>query len=167
MNAQRQIGEALATALSGYTFAGPYASIDAAYRRRPDYTLEDLGTLKVSVVPGPYGMGTQFTIAGTLNASNTRGMHYVSTTFGIVLAKHIGSTEEIEDLEDLAQQVLDVIRSDLITLTGVPQGTVWSDFQQPVPFDPDALGDRSVWMTQLEITYAVPLVKVAPPAPGP
>lgn len=156
---QRQVGIALATALSEHTYSGTIDEIEAVYRRRPDYGVEDLGTLKVSVVPGPF----QSSAPSTFNAGPTRGMDYVTVTYGVVLAKHVGDESEMEELEDLAQEIMDVVRSDILTLEDVPDGVQWSEFGQPMAFDPDALGDRSVWMSQVELAFTVPLARLSPP----
>lgn len=160
ISVQRQIGQALAESLSAYTFSGAIDTIEAVYRRRPDYGVEDLGTLKVSVVPGPF----QSSAPSTFNAGPTRGSDYVTVTYGVVIAKHVGDDSEMEQLEDLAQEIMDVVRSDLLSLSDVPDGVQWSEFGQPMAFDPDALGDRSVWMSQVELTFTVPLARLSPPA---
>jgi len=159
-HAQREIGTTLASELSAYQFPGSISSVTAAYRRRPDYQLEDLGSLKVSVVPGPVGVGPTGDIPQA-----PRGMDFLAITYGVVVAKHVGSEAEIEDCEDLMQNILDAIRSDGLSLG---ENVDWVDFGQPVPFDPDSLEDRSVFLSQIEVTYMVPLAKVSPaPPPAP
>lgn len=161
---QRITGQALADGLSGYTFDGTITSIAAAYRRRPDYTVEDLGSLKISVVPGPLGTGSSSSSAPpTFGATVSRGTDFYTATFGIVLAKHVGSEAEIEDLEDLNQGIMDAIRSNLVDMPGALPGTDWSDFGQPMPFDAEALDDRNVFISQIEVTYTIPVERIRPP----
>lgn len=47
-----QIADALVTALAAQAWSAPYASITPVREYRPKYTLEQLETLRVSVVPG-------------------------------------------------------------------------------------------------------------------
>lgn len=153
---QRQIGEALAAQLSAQAFAGAISSVEAVYRRRADYQLEDLGALKISVVPGPVGVGPN----GDAPQA-ARGMDFLSVTYGVVVAKHVGSEADIEACEDLMQAIMDAIRSGHMD---VGQGADWIDFGQPTPFDQDSLEDRSVFLSQIEVTYMVGLAKLAAPA---
>jgi len=156
-HAQREIGQSLAEQLSAQAFAGAITSVSAEYRRRPDYQLGDLGTLKVSVVPGPIGVGPTGDVPQA-----PRGMDFLSITYGVVVAKHVGSEDDIEACEDLMQAIMDAIRSDHLDLG---EGVDWIDFGQPVPFDPDSLEDRSVFLSQVEVTYMVPVAKLPPPTP--
>jgi hypothetical protein len=154
MNLSRQIGTELAAALSDYPWPGS-TTLAAVFRRIPDYTLEDLGTLKCSVIPGPV----------TVEAMQLgRGADLFKVTVGIVLAKHVGDETEIQQLEDLNQAIIDAIRSERISVASVPNGTDWIEITLPVTYDRDALTERSVFMSQIEITYQVPLDKVPAPA---
>lgn len=155
---QREIGQALASGLSAQAFAGAISSVNAVYRRRADYQLEDLGSLKCSVVPGPVGVGPN----GDAPQA-PRGMDFLSITYGVVVAKHVASEADIEACEDLMQGIMDAIRSDHMDLG---PGVDWMDFGQPVPFDQDSLEDRSVFLSQIEVTYMIGLAKLAPPAPA-
>jgi hypothetical protein len=147
----RLVGEALATALSGFTFPGPITSVDAVWRRIPDYQLEDLGTLKVSVTPGPI----------TVNSNDApRRCDFFEPVLGVVLAKHIGSEAEIADLEDLNMAIIDAIRSYQLQLSGLPASCDWTDIALPTPFDREALTERNVFFSQIEITYRIPIDKV-------
>ena len=74
----RNLATQLAEALSAFSWGSVAGgTIAATMQRKPDYGLEDLGSLRVSVVPGPYTMKTE-----------TRGMELADTTVGIVVAKH-------------------------------------------------------------------------------
>lgn len=152
----RLMGQLLAAEIAGYAFAGNIASVAAAFRRVPDYTIEDLGTLKCSVIPGPVDISKNYPTA-------PRGADLVEVSLGVVLAKHVASEQEIQDMEDLNMELFDAIRSQRV----VPPGIVsdWTTLSMPVPFDREALSDRSVWMSQLEVTYLVQLDKLPPPAP--
>jgi hypothetical protein len=149
---QRDLGELLAEQLAA-ALGGPAV----AYRRRFDYRLEDLGTLKVAVVPGPIGVGPTGDVPQA-----PRGCDYFSLTYGIAIGRHVGSDAEIEECEDLCQSIMDAIRSDHLELG---ESVDWVDFGQPMPFDADQLEERSVFMSHIEVTYMVPASKVAAPAP--
>ncbi|MBU6222267.1 MAG: hypothetical protein KGR24_05885 [Planctomycetes bacterium] len=156
---QRGLGRSLAEQLSEYTFAGTIATITATYKRRFDYKLEDLGTLKVAVVPGPLGIGPTGDVPQA-----PRGCDYFSLTYGIAIGMHVGSEAEIEDCEDLCQAIIDAIRSDHFDLG---ENVDWVDVGQPMPFEPDQLEERNVFLSQIEVTYMVPADKVSAPTPPP
>lgn len=145
----RLLGTQLAEALNAYQWPEGI-SFEAAFRRVPDYTLEDLGTLKVSVIPGP-----------VTAKSNTRSDTLFDVAVGIVLAKHVATDEDIADLEDLNQTIIDAIRSDLVVISELPDKVDWIEIAMPVLFDRDALTERNVFMSQTEITFQVSLAKIA------
>lgn len=149
---QRLVGQKLAEALSAYEWPGTIDTVEAVWRRKPDYTLEDLGTLKVSVVPGPVTMNQR--------SQAPRGADFFELTVGIIVAKHVGSEQEIQDLEDLNQAIMDAIRSELVPLDDL-ESADWSEIGQPMPYDSDMLQDRSVFMSQIEVSYTVPKDKLS------
>lgn len=154
----RAIGTGLADAMSEHTWTDAIPSITAVFRRTPDYQLEDLGSLKVSVVPGPVAINQASDKA-------PRGSDFFEITLGIVVAKHVGSEEQIADLEDLNQAIMDAVRSHIVEPADAPDGTDWTEMALPMPYDPDSLRDRNVFMSQIEVTYLVPKGKaVAVPA---
>lgn len=148
---QRTIGQQLAAAMSGYTWPGNIETIQAVWRRRPDYDLEDLGTLKVSVVPGPVQLNSRM--------QQPRGADFFELTVGIVVAKHVGGEQEIEDIEDLNQAIIDAVRSGRLSLEGL-EAASWLEIAQPVPFDQEVLVNRNVFLSQIEVTYAVAVNKL-------
>ena len=155
----RKIGTGLAEAISDYTWTTALPEITAVYRRTPDYQLEDLGTLKVSIVPGPVQVNQATERA-------PRGCDFFEITLGIVIAGHVGSESDIEQLEDLNQAIIDAIRSHVVEPENAPEGTDWSELALPMPYDRDALQDRNVFMSQIEVTYLVPKDKITAPPPG-
>ena len=151
----RNVATRLAAALSVFTWSNaPGGTISAAMQRKPDYGLEDLGYLRVSVVPGPFTMKTE-----------TRGMEVADVTTGIVVAQHVGSDAEIAALEDLCQEIIDAIRSNYIRPTGLPENTDWTEVGNPLPYDPELLEARNVFMAQISVEWSVPVDKWAPAAP--
>lgn len=152
---QRLVADELATALSTYTWTESIPEITATFRRVPDYQLEDLGTLKVSIVPGPVSVNQN-------DQGQPRGADFFEVGVGIVLARHIGSDEEIADLEDLNMAIVDAIRSYHITLANLDNSD-WTDISIPVPYDREALTERNVFLSQIEVMFLVPQDKVAAP----
>lgn len=149
---QRTIGQQLATAMSAYTWPGNIPTLSAVWRRKPDYELEDLGTLKVSIVPGPVQLNQRM--------QQPRGADWFELTVGIVVAKHVGTEQEIQDIEDLNQAIIDAIRSKLLDLEA-SEAANWIEIAQPVPYDPDVLANRNVFLSQIEVTYTVALNKLS------
>jgi hypothetical protein len=154
-NIQRTAGDDLATALSAYTFAGTIDSIEAVWRRVPDYDVEALGTLQVSVTPGPYEVNQA--------QEAPRGSDFFEPTLGIVVAKSVTNEQEISDLEELVQGVVDAIRSYHITLTSFESSSDWREITVPVPFDRDMLAERNVFLAQISVTWMIGVDKVQPP----
>jgi hypothetical protein len=145
----RNLAKQLATALSAYAWGSvPGGTLDVKMQRKPDYSLEDLGYLRVSVVPGAYAMKTE-----------TKGMEVADATIGIVVAQHVGSDAEIEALEDICQEIVDAIRSDYIKPTGLPEFTDWTEVGIPLPYDPELLEARNVFMAQIATQWDVPVDK--------
>jgi hypothetical protein len=148
----RNVATQLAQALSAYTWQTvPGGTIAAIMQRKPDYGLEDLGYLRVSVVPGAYTMKTE-----------TKGLEVADVTSGIVVAQHVGSESEIEVLEDLCQEIIDAIRSNYIRPAGLPENTDWTEVGIPLPYDPELLEARNVFMAQVSVEWAVPVDKWPP-----
>ena len=145
----RNLAKQLAAALASYTWGSvPGGAIDVKMQRKPDYSLEDLGYLRVSVVPGAYTMKTE-----------TKGMEVADATVGIVVAQHVGSDAEIEALEDICQEIVDAIRSNYIKPTGLPDFTDWTEVGIPLPYDPELLEARNVFMAQIATQWDVPVDK--------
>jgi hypothetical protein len=145
----RNLAKQLAAALSAYTWGSvPGGTLDVKMQRKPDYSLEDLRDLRVSVVPGAYTMQTE-----------TKGMEVADATVGIVVAQHVGSDSEIEALEDICQEIVDAIRSNYIKPTGLPEFTDWTEVGIPLPYDPELLEARNVFMAQIATQWAVPVDK--------
>lgn len=144
----RLISVQLAAALTGYAWPND-VTFTAVFRRVPDYSLEDLGELKVSIVPGPVTM-----------KQHTRSDTMFDVAVGLVLAKHVGSDAEIAELEDLNQAIVDAIRSERVVISGLPAGVDWIEIAMPVLYDREALTERNVFMSQTEITFQVALDKL-------
>lgn len=158
-NVQRIAGDDLAAALSAYTFHGAIESVEAVWRRVPDYTNEDLATLKVSVTPGPTEINQ--------TDQAPRGADFFEPTLGIVVGKAVSGEEEIADLEELVQNIVDAIRSYHIVLASFADSSDWRDIAVPVPFDREMLSDRGIFLAQISVTWWIGVDKLPPPAPAP
>jgi|688.fasta_scaffold88636_8 hypothetical protein len=147
---QRLVANELAAALTAYSWPGDIATISATVRRVPDYTTEDLGTLKVSIVPGPVTLRTA-----------TRSDDMFEVSVGVVLAKLVTSEAEISSLEDLNMAIINAIRSELVEVESLPSGADWTEIALPVPYDRESLTERNVFLSQIEVTFQVPIEKIA------
>lgn len=156
-NIQRTAGEDLAAALSEYAFNGAISSVDAVWRRVPDYTHEDLSVLKVSVTPGPYEINQ--------TDQAPRGADFFEPTLGIVVGKSVSGEEEVAELEELVQNIVDAIRSYHIVLGSFSDSSDWRDISVPVPFDREMLSDRGVFLAQISVTWWIGVDKLPLPQP--
>lgn len=153
-NIQRAVGDDLVAQLNAYTFSGAIDSITAAYRRVPDYSADQLGTLQVSVTPGPY----------EVNQANQapRGSDFFEPTVGIVVAQSVNGEQDIADLEELVQGIVDAIRSYHVTLPSFAGSSDWREILVPVPFDRDMLNERSVFLAQITVAWMIGVDKLPP-----
>ena len=146
----RDVAERLATALAAKAWVSLGNTTTAVVmRRKPDYALDDLGSLVVSTVPGPVNWTTE-----------TRQMETAEVTVGIVIAKHVGSEADIAALEDFEQEVVDQIRSGHVYPASLAAGSDWTEIANPVPYDPEALDARNVFLGQITVTYRIPQDRV-------
>lgn len=147
---QRLVCQELAEAMSAYTWPGNIPTIAAVRRRKAEFgSANEIGSLMVSVVPGPFS-----------TKPNTRSDDIFEVMTGIVIAKLVASDQEVDDLEDLNQAIVDAIRSDRLDLTALPAGSEWSEIEVPVTFDPDALAERSMFLSQTVVTWQIPLNRI-------
>jgi hypothetical protein len=84
-------------------------------------------------------------------------MEIAEVTVGIVIAKHVSGETDIAQMEDLEQEIMDAIRANAIVMTNVPDSTDWTEIANPVPYDPEALDARNVFLGQVTVTFKVPL----------
>lgn len=143
----RVMATRLAAAMSARSWKSlGYTTVAVTMRRKPDFDLEDLGSMIVSTVPGPVTYTTE-----------TRGMELAEVTIGVVVASHVSSEADISKMEDFEQEVLDAIRVGAVLPTQVPADTDWGEVSNPVPYDPEQLQARNVFMGQITVTFKVPL----------
>jgi hypothetical protein len=140
-----QLADALAGGLNARAFSAPYASLGAVRRYVPDADGSSLDTLTVSVVPGPY----------EIDHTQARGFDVFSHSTYVVLAKHV-QPDELDGLMGLQQEVADVVRSKLLVMPSMPAGAVWFSVAVHTTFDRDALTDKRLFLSQMEIVHRVP-----------
>jgi hypothetical protein len=147
-----QIADALAAGLAGYEFSPPFATIAPVRRYVPDYDVADLGPLHVSVVPGPI-----------TTEKTARGSDLFQHQIAVVLAKQTdGTNADLDALATLAEEILDAIRSDVLTTPAMPDQARYLSAEMETSLDRDAMTDRRVFLAQIAITYHLPRPKLAP-----
>jgi hypothetical protein len=149
MSIDVEVADALAAGISAKAWAGPYGTVTARRLFVPDYTMEDLTTLKVSVVPG------------TIEIMNAvRGADMFDLDIHVVIAKHLDEDAEADDLVDLRTQIVDAIRSGTVPTPGMPDGVKWLSIAYGQTFDRDSLTEKRTFTADIAVTYKVALSKV-------
>jgi hypothetical protein len=145
------IADSLAGSLSLARFDGAIASVDAVRSYVPDYTAEELGDLKVSVVPGE----TQVT-------PHTHGADLFEIEVHIVIGKRMASDAEIDDLVELRTAIVDAIRSKKLPAaeTTMPPGVAWMNVTNLVTYDRDQVTGARVFLADISVTYRYANAKV-------
>jgi hypothetical protein len=145
------IADSLAGSLSLARFDGAIASVDAVRSYVPDYTAEELGDLKVSVVPGE----TQVT-------PHTHGADLFEVEVHIVIGKRMSSDAEIDDLVELRTAIVDAIRSKKLPAaeTTMPPGIAWMNVTNLVTYDRDQVTGARVFLADIAVTYRYASAKV-------
>lgn len=146
MSIATDIADAVAAGLTSYTFSAPYADITAYRMYVPDYDGPAVQSLKVSVVPGP--LETE---------RSSRGQDLFTHQVLVVVAKATNGTNgEVDALMQLCQEMIDAIRSEVLVTTGMPENARYFGSSMATQFDRDAMTDRRVFMSHIEVTYRVP-----------
>ena len=145
------IADSLAGSLSLARFDGAITSVDAVRSYVPDYTAEELGDLKVSVVPGE----TQVT-------PHTHGADLFEIDIHVVIGKRMASDAEIDDLVELRTNIVDAIRSRKLPAdeTTMPPGVAWMNVTNLVTYDRDQVTGARVFLADIAVTYRYASAKV-------
>jgi hypothetical protein len=149
MSIDVEVADALAAGISAKVWSGLYATVTARRLFVPDYTMEDLSSLKVSVVPGSIEI---------MNA--VRGADMFDLDIHVILAKHLDKDSEADDLVDLRTQIVDAIRSGTVATPGMPDGVKWMSIAYGQTFDMDALTKERTFTSNIAVAYKVALSKV-------
>lgn len=145
------IADSLAGSLSLARFDGAITSVSAVRSYVPDYTAEELGDLKVSVVPGE----TQVT-------PHTHGADLFEIDIHVVIGKRMASDAEIDDLVELRTNIVDAIRSRKLPAdeTTMPPGVAWMNVTNMVAYDRDQVTGARVFLADISVTYRYANAKV-------
>ena len=135
-----EIADAVAASINDGTYAEPVQAVRAY---RPSYDLEELGALKVTVVPR------------SVNTANlARQQSQVDCTVDVGLQQRVdaGDDARLDALLDLAEQIGDHLRHK--RLPGYPQAAWLSVEHEPV-VAAEHLDERSTLTTVMSVTYRV------------
>ncbi|WP_458789185.1 hypothetical protein [Adonisia turfae] len=135
-----EIADAVAAAINDGTYAEP---VTAQRAYRPSFDLEELGMLKVTVVP-----------RSVITANLARQQSQVDCTVDVGLQQRVdaGDDARLDALLDLAEEIGDQLRHK--RLTGYPQAAWVSIEHEPVVAG-EHLDERSTLTTVMSVTYRV------------
>lgn len=151
-----QIADAIVSGLNACRFSPPYSQITAVRRDVPDYEGPELKSLQVSVVCPREEM------------EPVRHGDMVTYTTTIVIARHVSSQTDIDNLRRLRQEVVDMIRSGVVVMSGLPEECRFVRAATETAFDRDALSDRRVMLASVAVEHRLLRGWVeAIPAPSP
>jgi hypothetical protein len=150
-----QLAKSLAARLSAATYTTDYPTISVQQAYLPQYDLEQMTTLKVSVVPREVSV-----------AMTGRGAEQHDYTLAIVIAKRTdGSTAQVDALLSLVEKITDLLRSDAMPqVSSAPwpsQCHWWAVSLDPV-WSQDHLEERRVFFTAINVQYRAILLHEAP-----
>jgi hypothetical protein len=132
------IAEAVVAELSSATFSLPIAP-ERHYR--PIFDLEELKTLRVTVVPKGIAIG-----------SLSRISNQYDTSIDIAVQKRAADQAELDVLMLLVQEIADHLR--LRRLTPFP-GALWQKTENTPVYSPEHLEQKQVFTSVLTITWRV------------
>ncbi len=135
-----EIADAVSAAINDGTYAEPVTA-ERAYR--PSFDLEELGELKVTVVPR------------SVNTANlARQQSQVDCTVDVGLQQRVdaGDNARLDALLDLAEEIGDHLRHK--RLGGYPQAA-WVSIEHEPVIAAEHLDERSTLTTVMSVTYRV------------
>lgn len=135
-----EIADAVAAAINDGTYTEPVTA-ERAYR--PSFDLEQLGELKVTVVP-----------RSVTTANLARQQSQVDCTVDVGLQQRVdaGDDARLDALLDLAEQIGDRLRHK--RLAGYPQAA-WVSIEHEPIVAAEHLDERSTLTTVMSVTYRV------------
>jgi len=147
------IAGSLADSLSRATFTGAITGVAASRVYVPDYTTEELSSLKVSVVPGPIEV-----------SNHTHGADLFEYDIHVVMGKKLSSDAEIDQLMELRTQIVDKIRSRALPAStpAMPTGVAYMNCTNATTFDRDQVTGQRVFLADVQVTYRRANAKVSP-----
>ena len=139
-----QIAEAIVAGLNAAYFSSPYQRITAVRRDVPEREGQQLSTLQVSVVT-PGHEAEQATRQGDLYTYQT----------AIVLARHVRTQQDADDIRRLRQEIVDVIRSGIATFSSMPEDVKFMRAMTETSFERDTMLDRNVMLCSIGVEHRV------------
>ena len=135
-----EIADAVAVAINDGTYAEP---VTAQRAYRPSFDLEELGELKVTVVP-----------RSVTTANLARQQSQVDCTVDVGLQQRVdaGDDARLDALLDLAEEIGDHLRHK--RLAGYPQAA-WVSIEHEPVVAAEHLDERSTLTTVMSVTYRV------------
>ncbi|MEW6249194.1 MAG: hypothetical protein AB1716_00980 [Planctomycetota bacterium] len=134
----------IASAICAHLNSTPLAlDFEAMRKYRPAYTLDELATLRVTVVPKSVAIS---------NAA--RNTDYFEVAVDVAVQKQVqpDNLGELDALAAFIEQVADTLRHQ--RLPGYP-AAAWQSLAADPIFDPDHLSERNVFTAVLTVTYRV------------
>jgi hypothetical protein len=150
---QRTIGETIAAGLSSLTLPGDIDSVVATYGEIPDHSIENIPSLRVTVVSGPLAVGS------TDFGNAPRGMQFWTARIGIVVQCPVENDDDIKRCEGLCQDLMDALADEHVDL---PEGCDWGgEIEQPIKFDVEEARNRRLFVSQIVASYHLARQKTA------
>lgn len=140
-----QLARSLAARLTSASYTTAYPTIVAQQAYLPRYDLEQMGDLKVSVLPREVSITT-----------TTRGAEQHDYTLAVVVAKRTdGSVEQVDALLALVEKLCDHLRSNSMPyVTGEPWPAVtWFALSLEPVWSQEHLEERRVFFTAINVQY--------------
>lgn len=138
------IADSLADSLSKHTFPGAISTIDAVRRIVPDDAMEEITSLRVSVVPGELDV-----------QNHTRAADLFLPTVHVVIANRFDTNDDLDDLFDLRTNIVDAIRSNALPASDppMPPGTVYFEISNQITFGRNEIANQRTYLADISIVY--------------
>jgi len=139
----RDIADALADALAEETFSALNVQPTIERKNWPAYDVEQLADPVIAITPG-----------GVTLSRTDRTNHEYNHSVNVFLGRHTPAEADADDMFDLLEELVDLIRShDWDESVTWPSG-VTSPMEIEVDLNPDeALQDRNVWRAIVTVIY--------------
>lgn len=133
------IADAVATALNGAgTFALPFSAVRIY---RPEFNLEDMGTLHVTVIPG-----------NVVRRQIARRLVERLYSVGVLVQRKVTAetNEEIDPLIEVADQIAEYIGPGELANSG---GAEWVETEHEPIYDPDHMKEMKLFTNPVIFTF--------------
>lgn len=148
----QEITKALTEQISAGTFTAAYPTVTAVRDYLPNYDLEQLHDLRITVLPRELEVATA-----------SRGTEDHAYGVAIVIAKRTGgTTQEVDDLLEFVEELIRKIRSGTLPESAEnpwPAGISWKAVAIDPMWSQEHLSERRVFFTAVSLTYVGVLAK--------